>query len=390
MSDRAGAGPGPAIAGRSRPLRVVHVAGSADWGGGERYLELLARRLDRERFGLAVVLPGPGVFAARLAALAVPAHVVDLGRLVSPSAVVRLAGTLRRLAPDIVQSHGARSNFYARLAVGLLRSPRHVSTVHNALRDYPVSPLRGLAYRSLDRLTLPLTARVLCVADALARDYGARTTVIPNGVDVEELEASRGDAAQVRGGLGLGRGPVVGFAGRLTPQKDPVTFLRALAAVRREMPAATGLVVGDGPLRVDLEREATRLGLGPHCVFTGGRTDVPALLGVMDVFVLSSVSEGFPFVVLEAMALARPIVATAIDGVTQILDDAVSARLVPPADPASTAAAILDLLRHPDRARALGAAARGRVADRFGADRMIEQTERLYLALAGDRMGRKL
>jgi glycosyltransferase involved in cell wall biosynthesis len=373
-------------------LRVVHVAGSAEWGGGERYLELLARRLDRDRFALAAVLPGAGPFAERLERLGTPVHVVDLTRLVSLSAIVRLAATLRALTPDIVQSHGARSNFYARLATALLRRPRHISTVHNSLLDYPVSPLRRLLYRSLDRQTLPLTTRVLCVAEALARDYRARVTVIPNGVDVEEFDAAPRDTMAVRRGLGLGGGPVVGFVGRLTPQKDPMTFLWALAALRRELPAATGLVVGDGPLRADLRREAARLGLAAHCAFAGLRSDVPAVLGAMDVFVLSSISEGLPFVLLEAMAMARPVVATAVDGVTEIVEPDVSGVLVPPGDPASLAGAVLDLLRHPERGRRLGAAARARVVDRFSAERMIRRTEELYLGVAAvaDRAGRKI
>ena len=365
-----------------RPLRVVHVAGSADWGGGERYLELLARHLDRDRFALSVVLPSEGPFAERLSRLAVPVHVADLGRLVAPSAIVRLAATLHRLRPDIVQSHGARSNFYARLAVALLPRPRHVSTVHNSLRDYPVSTLRRVVYRAMDRSTLPLTARVLCVADTLARDYRARVTVIPNGVDVNELDAARGDTRQIRRGLGLGAGPVIGFVGRLTPQKDPMTFLRSVAAIRRELPSATGLVVGDGPLRADLELEMARLGLGEHCVFTGARSDVPALLDTMDVFVLSSVSEGFPFVLLEAMGLGCPVVATGVNGVTEIVQADISGLLVVPGDPASIASAVIDLLRRPERARALGAAGRARVADCFSVERMVRKTEQLYREIA--------
>ena len=100
-----------------------------------------------------VVLPSAGPFVERLSRLEIPVHVVDLGRLVAPAAVVRLAVTLHRLTPDIVQSHGARSNFYARLAVALLPRPRHVSTVHNSLRDSPVSTLRRIVYRAMDRST---------------------------------------------------------------------------------------------------------------------------------------------------------------------------------------------------------------------------------------------
>lgn len=366
---------------RAKPVRVVQLAGSAEWAGGERYLELLARHLDRGGFRLEVIVPARGPLSAALASLGAPVHHVDLTRLVRPGAVLELARLLRRLAPHILQSHGARSNFYARLAGRLAQVPVVLSTVHNSLRDYPVSASRRALYLALDRLTLPLATRVLCVAEALAGEYGRRAVVVHNGIDLGRFDPAGLSRAEIRRSLGVGAEPLVGFVGRLTPQKDPLAFLRVLAALRAEMPEARALLVGDGPLRSQAEALASRLGLGAACRFTGVRRDVPALLAAMDLFVLSSVSEGFPFVVLEAMAMERPVVATAVNGVPELIEEGVSGHLVPRGDEGALTRAALALLRAPERAKALGRAARRRVAERFAVGRMLERTEALYLEL---------
>jgi glycosyltransferase involved in cell wall biosynthesis len=363
-------------------VRVVHVAGSAEWGGGERYLELFARHHDRDRFALEAVLPAPGPLGARLEALGIDVHVVDLGALVSPTAIFHLASVLRRLAPDVVQSHGARSNVYTRVAGRLAGVRAVVSTIHNALRDYPVAPARLALYRAMDRVTLPLATRVLCVAGELARDYPG-AVVVHNGIDLDEfdVQALRAPAGERCASVGLDGGPVVGFVGRLTPQKDPLTFLRVVAAVRRARPDVRALVVGDGPQRAVAERAARALGVASWCRFLGERSDVPALLAAMDVAVITSVSEGFPFVVLEAMAMERPVVATAVNGVPEIVESGVTGWLAPTGDVDALARATLGLLDAPDVARRMGHAGRRRVVDHFTAQRMVAETQALYLRL---------
>ena len=359
------------------------MAGSAEWGGGERYLELFARHLDRARFTLDVIMPAPGPLGARLEALAVDVHVADLGALVSLRALVHLASVLRRLGADVVQSHGARSNAYTRVAARLAGVPAVLSTIHNALRDYPVAPARLALYRAMDRLTLPLATGVVCVADELARDYAGRATVIHNGIDPEDFDvrALTATAGERRASLGLDGAPVVGFVGRLTPQKDPLTFLRVLAALQRVRPGVRALVVGDGPLRAEVERVAADLGVAAACRFLGERSDVPGLLALMDVVVLTSLSEGFPFVVLEAMAMERPVVATSVNGVPEIVESGVTGRLARRGDADALTRATLDLLDAPDVARDMGRAGRRRVMDRFTAQRMVDETQALYLRL---------
>ena len=368
------------------PLRIVHVAGSAHWGGGERYLELMARHLDREAFALEVITPTSGPLCGRLAALGVPTHVVDLEALVSPRATARLASALRRLAPDVVQSHGARSNFYTRLAARLAGVRAVVSTVHNALADYPVSSLRRAVYRAMDRSTLPLASRVLCVAGALTGDYPGRAVVVRNGIDLHDFDPATASpaAAALRRTLAPDGGPTVGFVGRLTPQKDPLAFVALIEGLRRARPDVHGVIVGDGPLRAEVERAVNARGLASRCRLLGARDDVAAILAALDVFVLTSRSEGLPFALLEAMAMERPVVATAVNGVPEIVEDKVTGVLVERGDGEALARAVLGTLADPERARAMGRAGRRRVQACFTASRMVAETEALYRDVLGE------
>jgi glycosyltransferase involved in cell wall biosynthesis len=368
-------------------VRVLQLAGSAEWAGGEVYLLQLAKALDRTRFELSVTCPARGPLVERLGRLGVATAVVPMEeRLADPRALFALVSHFRRERPHIVQSHGARANFYGRLAARLAGVPRHFSTVHNSLYDYPVPPLRRALYLSLDRLTVPWTETILCVAESLARDLiergrvrAEKVQVIHNGVDLARFDPARADGGKIRRAFGLASGPVLGLIGRMTPQKDHATFLAALARVRTEVHDVRALIVGDGPLRPAITAEAARLGVGEACCFTGVRDDIPDCLAALDLVLISSVSEGLPFVVLEALAMARPVVATAVNGVTEIIEPELTGLLVPPRRPDLLAQGALALLRDPERARALGQAGRKAVEVRFPVERMVERLERLYL-----------
>ena len=380
---------GPAAA--PRPIRVVHVAESAGWAGGEVYLRELARALPRERFELAVVAPEAGPLVSRLRAEGVLTIVLpQAGSLASPPFLRELARRLRALRSDIVQSHGARTNFYARLACRLAGVRCHVSTVHNSLYDYPVGAARRAAYLALDRLTAPLSQVIVCVAQSLARDLversrlpAGRVVVIPNGVDLVRFDPGAGDGGRIRHELGLGHGPVVGIVGRMTPQKSHADFLEAFALVRRCAVGARALIVGDGPLRGAIEGDARARGLAEACVFAGVRDDIPGCLAAMSAVALSSHSEGFPFTVLEALAMARPLAATAVNGVTEVVEHGRNGLLVPPRRPEALGEALAGLLADPNRAAAFGRAGRQTVEARYGLARMVERLGDLYQSLLG-------
>jgi len=367
------------------PARVVHVAESAGWAGGERYLLALATELDRKRFELAVVVPGPGPLVERLHALDVETARVPLdARLVSPAAFLGLVRALERLRPAIVQSHGARSNVYTRLAARYAGVPVVLSTVHNSLFDYDVPGWRRTLYVLAERLTSPLADRIVAVSAAIARDlverYGiaaARTVVVRNGIDAWAFRPTREPAA-VRADLGVAGGRrVVVMAGRMTPQKGWDVLLEAAARLAAARSDLAWVLVGDGPLRPALTRRAAELAVAAH--FTGARADMADVLGCADVVVLASRSEGLPFTLLEAMALGKPVVATRVGGVPEVVEEGRSGRLVPREDPAALATAIADVLEAP-AAAAMGARGRARVEAAFTLDGMVRALEGVYLA----------
>jgi glycosyltransferase involved in cell wall biosynthesis len=369
--------------------RVVHVAESAGWAGGEMYLLQLAQALDRTRFELVVLVPEDGVLVSRLQGLGIETAVVSLGgRLGSPKPVRDLVACLRAWRPDIVQSHGARTNVYCRLACRIAGVARHVSTVHNSLYDYPVSGARRAAYVLADRATARLSDVIICVAQSLARDLiersrvpADRIRVIPNGVDLARFDPAVVDGLGLRDELGLGEGSVVGIVGRMTPQKAHTDFIAAFDLVRRRHPRARALLVGDGPLRGEIEAAARAHRVSDACVFAGVRDDIPECLAVMSAAALSSHSEGFPFTVLEALAMARPLAATSVNGVTEIVESGQDGLLVPPRRPDLLGDALASLLDDPVRAAMLGRAGRKTVESRYSLARTIDHLTVLYAEL---------
>lgn len=364
---------------RESPVVVAELAGSAQYGGGERYLELLIERLDRTRFQPILICPEPGPFVELMRKRGVPTRVVHLAPLVNPAALVRLAALLRRERVEILQAHGLRSNVYGCLAAWLARVPAVIWTVHNSPLAYEVGALRRWIYGTILRGSTPLADRIICVSEALRQDLLThvraapdRTVTIYNGIDPARLRPSR-EGAAVRDEFKLGHGPLLVVIGRLTEQKGHRYLLEALPALLTQWPTLRCLLVGDGELRSALARVAADRGVASACVFAGAREDIPDLLGAADVVVLPSVSEGFPFVLLEALGMGKPVVATKVAGVTELIEDEKTGRLVPAKDPAALAEVLGEVLRDPDRAAEMGRAGRRVVQERFTADRMASQ-----------------
>ncbi|MBI4381363.1 MAG: glycosyltransferase [candidate division NC10 bacterium] len=379
-----------------RPTRLLHLADTADRGGGETYLFLLADRLPRDRYALSVLCPSEGLLSERLRKIGVHVVLFEIPRLLSPAALLRLIRLLRKLRPDIMQSHGARMNFYAALAGRWAGVPVIVSTIHNSLYDYPISSIRRSLYLLGERLTFALSDQILCVADALAQDLIRRSSrdpakiqVIRNGVDLEAFDPKTVDGSTVRRAFGLEKDtPLIGIVGRMTPQKGHRDLLTALVQIKASVPTVRVMIVGDGPLRDELVQYAGGHRLDDCCIFTGMREDIPAIMGALDVVALPSLSEGLPFILLEAMAMGKPVVATRVNGVSEVVEDGVTAFLVPPRTPDLLAQAIITLLLNRKLASMLGAAARRQAERCFGLDRMIQDVETLYeelLAHGGSR-----
>lgn len=370
-------------------LRVVHVVLSLDCGGLERVVLDLVREGRRLGQDVSVVcIERPGKLAPE--AEAAGARVLCVGKPAGLDlrTVGRLRAVLRDLGPDVVHTHQIGALFYAGPAAG-----RGVAVVHTEHGKH----FARLRTRLLGRWAARKADRFFCVSGDLRDDVVARRVVpaakagvVFNGIDTGRFRRPAGGDAELRTSFGIpADAPVVGTVGRLNEVKRQDLLLGGFARLGDEFPDARLLVVGDGPLRDDLRGLAERLGVADRVVFAGYQANPERLLGVMDVFALTSRSEGMPLVVLEAWAAGVPVVASAVGGLPEMIDSGRTGLLFPSGDEPALAAAVADLLRDSYRAAQMGAAGRERVEAEYGLARMAETYQRHYLQLvpAGRRSG---
>lgn len=386
-----------------RRIRVMFVVGNFVAGGAERHLLELWSRLDRARFQVEICcFRREGQFLPEVETQGWPVRELGVGRrLYGPrglAGLLRLAARVRRFRPDVIHGYLFGPNLFAVLAGRCLAVPAVVVAKRN------VDAFETRRQVAVQRFTHRHATHVTAVSEAVADTVAAlgvpreRITVIPNGVDVERFApgpvtdqypgrnpggSSGGRPDPARAPLGANGGALVGSVGCLAPRKDYGTLLEALALLAGRGRAFQVVLVGDGPERAALESRAAALGLGARVRFLGEREDVERLLRAMDVFVLSSREEGIPNALLEAMAAARPVVATAVGGTPEVVRDGETGWLVPPGSPAALADALEQALAHPDEARRRGAAARRSVETAMGIDAMVRRHEAFYERVAG-------
>jgi glycosyltransferase involved in cell wall biosynthesis len=363
---------------------VVHYVDSHLFGGAEQAMVHLACRLARKGWRQTILhedAPGLAPLLARAEAAGIAHRIVpSLHGLDAVSGARAFLHALDDLAPDVFHAH---LNWPLACSGGLaLARLRRIRAVVATVQLYGTLP-RRLSVQALARVVPWTVHRYVAVSRALAGRLTAelgvesnRIHVIPNGVDAAASES----AAPVSTSPPAGR-PVVLCVARLEGQKGLFHLIEAASGV----PEATFLVAGDGPDRESLERHARELRVVDRVRFLGFRTDVPALLAGASVIVLPSLYEGLPLSVLEAMAAARPVVATRIPGTDEAVADGVTGVLVPPADPAALAAAIRALVSDPERARQMGDAGRRRVLQEFDASITAGAVDGLYRELLRSR-----
>lgn len=369
---------------------------SADlWAGAEVQVATTAAALMHDAgLRLSAVLFNHGQLATELARFRVPVTIIDEQRHGPLAIASRLMRHFRDHDVDIIHTHRHSDTVLGALAGTLAGTPRLVRTVHG-LRE-PMTGWHRLkfeAYSMLERLVLRSRADLLIAVSAniaaALRDAGyddERIVHIRNGIDPARM-APRRDRAEVRQELGLASDAVViGTAGRLTAVKAQADLLHAARLMLARGIGATFLIVGDGPLRRDLEALAVSLGIDASCVFTGERADAHSVIAAMDVFVLPSLHEGTPMVLLEAMTLGVPVIATAVGGVPDVIHDGATGLLVEPGDPQALAAACVALASQPDRRRWLAVRARRAVRETFSSRRCGATLAQSYHAVARTRL----
>jgi glycosyltransferase involved in cell wall biosynthesis len=378
-----------------RRIRVLYLIDKLHRAGAQVHLGELLKGLDRQKFEPRVCcLIRGGPVADSLLEAGIPVDVLDLTSIYGPRAwrgLVRLIGLLRAGRVDVLHAYLVSSNIFGTIAARLARVPVVVTT----RRDTGFS--RNWRLRLVEEwLVNPLVDKVTAVSPSSAavarreRCLGdGKVVTIPNGIDIQKWRPENHDRPAIRKAWGIAADEkAVGVVAGLSPVKGHDDFLRAAKLVLERHSSVKFFIIGDGVLRADLESLARTLGLGNRAVFTGARGDVPELLSMLDVSVLPSHTEGMSNALLESMAMGCPIVATAADGNVDVLGAGAGGALVPPRNAQALAEAILRLLDNPGAARAMGAAARARVADEFGLDRMVERYEGLYEALLAEKPAR--
>jgi glycosyltransferase involved in cell wall biosynthesis len=371
-----------------KPTGVMMVLTSAVRGGVEEVVLGLLQRLDPSEFRLSIAAPRAllDALAPDLAGVPVDALAAESENLTQVGQLRALAAFMRRIRPDVVNPHLFRSTAVAAPIARALGIGRVVETYHGR-EAWRQGALRGRFV--VDRLVARLVTRVIAVSRGAAdflihgKGYPAhKVVVVPNGRDLTRFTPGAHREA-VRKELGLDRdAPVVGVVGRLETQKGHVYLLDAWPQVVRAHPDARLLVVGEGSLRDALVRQARDGHVADSVIFTGYRSDIPRILDATDVLALPSLHEGMPLTVIEAAAAGRPAVATAVDGTPEVVRDGETGYLVPPADPAALAEALLAMLGDADALARMGGEAYRWARERFDIDAHVEATARVYREVA--------
>jgi glycosyltransferase involved in cell wall biosynthesis len=364
-------------------MRVMFVTPDLRTGGAERHLVTLAAALDRSRFQVTVLcIKGLGPLHTELTRQGVEVLCLDAGEsnLAIVGSLPRLVMLMRRRRIETVVTHSLSANVLGRLAAALARVPRRIAWKHNCghLGHH------GALERFSERLLGGLCTRYIGVAHGQVPyllDYlhlaPGKVEVIHNSVDpglYPRIETS----ARQRADLGLGEHDrVVAVSAVLRREKDHATVLRAIQRLVGKVPQLKLLLIGDGPERDPLRRLAAELDIEQRVLFLGHRTDAVELLACADVVALASHTvECFPYAILEAMAMRRPVVCTAVGGLPELVEHGVTGYLVTPRDPDGLAAALGRVLDAEDRGRAMGEAARRRLEERFPFAGMLSAAER--------------
>jgi glycosyltransferase involved in cell wall biosynthesis len=367
-------------------IRVLYVVENRSFGGGERGFGQLSTNLKKNRFQPFLAAHPGGQLEEIAQRAGITFFPVDMSRKVN----FKTTGYLSRLISDhqihIVHSMGARANFFARMACSRHSSTAVVCTVAMLVEGFDVSFLRKIVYQIADRYSARYVAHYITVSKALknklVEKYGIsadKVSVIYNGVELDQYDPKLYSSEESRFSLGIKNDyPIIGTIGRLVYQKGLPYFLEAAERVYSKEKKVRFVIIGQGPDEASLKHLADSLGITHLCTFAGQRFDINRLLSAIDIFVLPSLLEGLPRVVIEAMAMARPIVATDIHGVREQITHNHTGLLVEPANPKLLAAAIMELLDNEQKANRLASNAQEYAKRNFDLTLTVNKTERLY------------
>lgn len=375
------------------PMDIVHFVENLERGGLERtVIDLIAAQREAGHRCAVICLFQEGMLAAELREQGVVVQACGKRRGPDMQALLKARRFIADIPGAVLHTHNSMAHYYAVLATMGLPVARIINTRHS------MGGRKGTTRQEwLYRHSMRSTDHVVAVCDAERKRLQANgvrprceLSTIPNGISLERFVPATPERRRALA-EGLGWHPdgrIIGTVGRLQPVKDQARLIRAFDRVRSEVPSAVLAIVGDGGLRPQLERLVEELGLQDCVRFLGDRGDVPQLLSGMELFALSSLSEGYSVALIEACAAALPIVATDVGGNHEIVRDGINGKLVAAGDTSALANALLGMLANADAMLAMGKAGRGWALSEASFRTMAGRYERLYAGAAHGMIGK--
>ncbi|MBU0477116.1 GT4 family glycosyltransferase PelF, partial [bacterium] len=359
---------------------ILQIIATLDIGGAERQLVELVKRLDKNKYNVTVCcITRGGPMEENLKKLGIEYHLLHKRFKFDFTVIFKLTRLIRQKKIDLVHTWNFTANAWGRLCAWVAGVPIIIASEHGTFS--PVLKRQIL----VDKLLSKCTDKIITVSnnfkeciERIEKIPHEKIIAIHNGIDINEFGTSVNNA-NLKNELKIDKEcPVVGIVARLDPLKDHESFLRAAEYIIKKMPEVRFLIVGDGELRGKLESLAKEVGLSKKVIFTGFRRDITNILSIINVFVLCSISEALGIAVLEAMASSKPVVATNVGGIPEVVKDEETGILVPPGNPEALAESITRLLKNKEEARRIGLAGRRRVEKYFDIKLKVKKVEEIY------------
>lgn len=361
-------------------MKFILVSSSANLGGGERNLLDIAEYLSAKKDDVQVIIPGPGRMVEVLGDKGIPFLKIDMPSYPGLRAVLHMRRRFKQDRPALVHAHGTKAALFARLASAGLKIPI-VYTLHGIHYLNYSNPFKRWIYIFVERLLMPLTKRFVCVCQRNLEEGkqakvidADKTVLIYNGIDSRPSDLRE----RARKERGLNDEVIVLNIGRLQDVKGQIYLIKAASRLKKFKDKVKVWVVGEGEEENKLCQVMAEERVEGIVSLLGYQEDIWQLLAAADVFVLPSLGEGFPYAVLEAMAFRKPVVASNVGGIPEMIVEGETGSIVPPADAEALAEKIVYLIENPAVRKAWGEAGARRVAKKFNLKKMLRQYQQLY------------
>lgn len=380
-----------------KKIKIIRIIARLNIGGPAINATILSADLDKKRFETKVIYGSLAEGEAGLENMMMSSNVdmvliPELGRKISPiddiKAFWKIVGIMRREKPDIVHTHTAKAGTLGRIAALFAGVKVRVHTFHGHVFRHYFSRLKTRLFIFIERALGIITTRVIAISDRQKEDLVSNFKVVPDrkcvvvplGLDLDRLVDKRSSDQSLKSELGIKDGELcVGMIGRLVPIKNHEMFLKAAAGISRRRPDLNVryLIVGDGELRPVLEKMAASLNINDKVIFMGWREDLSGIYSLLDIVALTSRNEGTPLALIEAMAMAKPVLATDVGGVPDIVEDGVSGMLVKDNDEEKFILSAIRLLEDEGLRTRLGRAGFSK-SRKFSKSNLVESMTKVY------------